>query len=194
MRTSTLAEQTAASSYLLPMALVCEMDLAVPLLLSSAVHDLTLNGSQYMGTRGFGKVEPIRDSAGEYSRLKFSIGGVPATHIALADSTDTAGKEVRIGVARFDPSTFQLISIRYRFVGKLDPIIITDVPASEGAAGTTTLEVTAESIASSLMRPVTSLYSDAEQQRLYPGDLFLQFVSDQAEMRVVWPAASWGRQ
>lgn len=188
MRTVTPEEQAAFSSYLLPMALYCEMDLAVPLLLTSAGIDLDLDGQEYLGTRGFGKCEAIRDSAGEYSRLRFSISGVPATHVALADATETSGKEVRMGVVFFNPSTYKLISKRLRFAGKLDPIIITDTPE------TTTLEVTAESLAASLMRPVTSLFSDGEQQRLYPGDLFFQFVSDQADMRVVWPAASWGRQ
>ena len=55
MRTSTPAEQNASAAYLLPMVIVCEMDLAVPLLLSGAVHDLQLNGQQYLGTRGLGK-------------------------------------------------------------------------------------------------------------------------------------------
>lgn len=188
MRSLTTAEQAAISSYALPVAMLLEMDLDTPLFMNSSGLDLELNGVEYLGSRGLGQIEAVRDTAGEYTQLKFTLSGVPPTHIALADATETSGREVRVKVAIFDPATVQVISTRTRFVGRLQPLIITDTPKG------TIIEATAESYAASLMRPVNSLFSDAEQQRLYPGDLFFQYVSDQAEMRVVWPAASWGRQ
>ena len=37
-------------------------------------------------------------------------------------------------------------------------------------------------------------YTDIDQQRLYPGDLFLQYVTDQAEKTIVWPKAEYFKQ
>jgi hypothetical protein len=37
----------------------------------------------------------------------------------------------------------------------------------------------------------STLYSDSEQRRLYSNDPSLQFMADQVEMRIVWPAATW---
>lgn len=188
MRSLTSAEQAVISAHAALLALLLEIDLTIPLYMNSSGLDLEIDGIEYLGSRGLGQIEAVQDSAGEFHALKFSLSGVPPTHIALADSIDTAGCEVRVKVALFDQATGQVISTRTRFVGKTEPLVITDTPKG------TILECTATSFASSLMRPVNSLFSDAEQQRLYPGDLFFQFVSDQADMRVQWPAASWGRQ
>lgn len=188
MRNLSTAEQAAINGYELQVALLLEMDLAAPLYMNSSGLDLTLNGVEYLGSRGLGQIDAVRDSAGEYTQLKFTLSGVPPTHIALADATETSGKEVRVKLAIFVDDSTQVISTRTRFVGRLQPLIITDTPKG------TVIEATAESYAASLMRPVNSLFSDAEQQRLFPGDLFFQYVSDQSEMRVVWPSAAWGRQ
>jgi len=188
MRTLSSEELLLIQAYALPVALVAEMDLDEPLRLNSSIYTLKLGEVPYDATRGFGSIEAIRTSAGEFPQLKFSISGVPPSHIALADDTNTAGKDVRVKLALFDPTNYKIASMRLLFDGTLEPLVITDGPE------TTTLEVVAESAATSLMRQITSLFSDAEQQRLYPDDLFFQFATDQADQKIVWPAASWGRQ
>jgi hypothetical protein len=184
----TPQEQAAISGSKVVAAALLEMDLAVPLYMNSSTWTLNSDGKEYIASMGIGEVEGIQNTAGEYTGLRFRLSGVPPAYVALADSVDTAGKGMRIKFALFDPETYQIISARVRFEGRLQPMVITDAPE----AGL--IEVNAESLAYSLMRPVTSLFSDAEQQRLYPGDLFFQFASEQADMRIVWPAASWGRQ
>lgn len=188
MRTLSAEELEIIQSYGFPLAVLVEMDLDEPLNLNSSIYQLRLGDVEYQATRGFGEIDEVRTSAGEFPQLKFAISGVPPSHIALADDTDTAGKDVRIKVAIFNPVTYKIVSTRLVFDGTLEPLVITDGPE------TARLEVTAESAAESLLRPITSLFSDAEQQRLYPGDLFFQFASDQADQKIVWPAASWGRQ
>ena len=59
------------------------------------------------------------------------------------------------------------------------------------SGGISTLTVTAEHSCIDLVRPATSLLSDAEQQRLNSGDLFLQFMADQVDQKIVWPAAAY---
>lgn len=67
-----------------------------------------------------------------------------------------------------------------------------DVMAIEGGPATATIKVSAEHAGIDLIRPTVSLYSDAEQRRLAANAPSLQYMADQQDMRVVWPAASWG--
>lgn len=188
MRTLTSAALAALSRSPLPLALLVEMDLTAPLYLNSSSLALTLNGTAYLGTAGLGKVEAVQESPAEVKQLKFELSGVPSTSIALALAEPVQGKAARIKLAIFDPDTYQLLDVRLRWAGRLD------VMAIEDGNGTAKLSVTAEHAGIDMLRPVTSLYTNAEQQRLHPGDPSFQYVADQAETRIVWPAASWGRR
>lgn len=188
MRTLTSAALAALSRSPVPLAVLVEMDLTAPLNLNTGSLTLALNGTTYLGTAGLGKIEAIQETAAEIRQLKFELSGVPSTSIALALAEPVQGKAVRIKLAIFDPDTYQILDTRLRWAGYLDVMSITD------GAGTATLSVTAEHAGIDLLRPATSLYSDAEQRRLYPGDLFFQYVADQADVRVIWPSASWGRK
>lgn len=188
MRTLTSAALAALSRSPLPLAALVEMDLTAPLNLNTGSLALTLNGTSYLGTAGLGKIEAIQETASEIRQLKFEMSGVPSTSISLALGEPVQGKAVRIKLAIFDPDTYQVLDTRLRWAGKLDVMSIND------GAGTAVLSITAEHAGIDLLRPATSLYSHAEQQRLHPGDLFFQYVADQADMRVTWPAASWGRK
>lgn len=173
---------------LVPIALLVEMDLSSQVLLNSANVDLTLSGLTYLGTRGLGKVEAIKETPAEVAQLKFEMSGVPSAQLALALAEPVQGKDVRIKFAIFDPATYQVLDATLRWAGKLDVMVIADGP------DTSTVAVTAEHAGIDLLRPVSSVYSNAEQQRLAPGDLFCQYVSDQAEQKIIWPAASWARR
>jgi hypothetical protein len=188
MRSLSGPTLAALAGGVLPLVLLVEMDLTVPLFVNSANLDLTLNGITYLGTKGLGKVEAIRETAAEMAQLRFELSGVPATNIALALAEPVQGKAVRIKRAVFDPATYQLLDVRLRWAGTLDVMAMSDGP------DTATISVTAEHAGVDLLRPVSTLYTQADQQRVAPGDLAFQFVSDQADQRVVWPAASWGRR
>lgn len=191
MRTLTAEEIAATTGYAVYPAWLFEFYLAQPVYLCSTVYDLqdeAFGGIVYLGRGGVGKVDDIRDSAGEFPQLKMTLSGVPDEYIALADDTNTAGCELVVKAALFRESDRKVISTRTRFVGTLEPMTIND--ADRGAA----LEVIAESDAHTLLRPLATLFTDAEQQRLYPGDLFFQYTADQADQKLIWPAASWGRQ
>ena len=86
--------------------------------------------------------------------------------------------------------SYQLADLHQRWLGRLDVFTIN----GGGRSGAAAIRVTAEPTAIDLMRPLVSLYSDAEQRRLHPGDPSLQYMVDQQDVRIVWPAASWGRR
>lgn len=72
--------------------------------------------------------------------------------------------------------------------GVIDTMAITE----DGS--TATVSVSAESAGLDLLRAVPTRYTDIDQQRLYPGDRFFEFVTAQAEKTIVWPAKEFFRQ
>ena len=186
MRTLTAAETAALQRNPLPLAVLVEMDLASGALnLNTASLDLAIGGVTYYGTRGLGKIDQVQDTPAEIRSLKFELSGVPSTAVALALSEPVQGKAVRIKLAILDPDTYAVLGTHLVWAGRLDVMAIEDGPA------TATLQVSAEHAAIDLLRTTPSLYSDAEQRRLYSNDPSLQYMADQVDMRVIWPAASW---
>lgn len=172
----------------LPMTILVEMDLTSTLYLNTSPLNLVVSGNTYLGTKKLGRIEPLQDTPAEAKGIRFEMSGVPSSQIGLARSERVQGREVRLKTCIFDPDTYLPLDVRLRWKGLLDVFVIEDGPV------TATLQVTAEHAGIDLMRPVTSLYSDAEQRRLYSNDPSLQYISDQTEMRIVWPAASFGRR
>jgi hypothetical protein len=189
VRTLSSAALAALQRTPLPIAVLVEMDLASgQLYLNTASVDLTIGGTIYYGTKGLGKIDSVQDNPAEVKQLSFQLSGVPSTEIALVLTEPVQGKPVRVKVAIFSPDTYQIIETEMRWAGLLD------VMAIEDSATTATIQVTAEHLGIDLIRPSGSLYSDAEQQRLHPGDPSLQFMADQVDVRVVWPAAAFFRK
>ena len=188
MRSLSAAEITALQSGNVPLAILVEMALSTPLNLNTSSLDLNIGGTTYYGTRGLGTIDAVQETPAEVKQLRFTMSGVPTASIALALTEPVQGKLVTLKLAIFDPATYQVLGSHTRWAGRMDVMSISD------GGGSATLTVTAEHAGIDLTRPGVSLYTDLEQQRLYPGDLFLQYLNDQVEQRIVWPAASWGRQ
>ena len=151
-------------------------------------NDLVVSGTTYYGTKGLGKVDPVTDTAAEVRGLSFELSGISTAMLATALAEPVQGKAVRIKVAMLDPSTYQVVDVRQHWSGQLDLMTIDE------SAGSSVIKVNAEHAGIDLLRPILSLYSDTEQRRLYPGDVSLQYMADQVEMRIVWPSREWGRK
>ena len=188
MRTLSPAALAALQRSPLPIAILVEMDLAAPLYLNTSSLDLVVGTNTYLGTAGLGRIEAIQDSPSEVKPLRFELSGVPTTSVSLALAEPVQGKAARVKLAIFDPDTYAVLATYLRWSGLLDVMAIEDGPA------TATIKVSAEHAGIDLIRPTVSLYSDAEQRRLAANDPSLQYMADQQDMRVVWPAASWGRK
>ena len=189
MRTLGPAALAALQRTPLPVALLVEMDLAsAPLYLNTSGVDLVLAGITYYGAKGLGKVNAVQDTPAEIKALSFELSGVQSTSIALVLTEPVQGRPVRIKLCIFDPDTYQPLEVEMRWAGVLDVMAISD-----GVPGAT-IQVSAEHIGIDLIRASGSLYSDAEQQRLHPGDPGLQYMADQVDMRIVWPTAAFFKQ
>lgn len=188
MRTLSTAALAALQRSPLPLAILVEMDLTTPLYLNTSGMDLNIAGVTYTGAGSLGRIGAIQDSPAEIKGLAFELSGVPSEMMALALAEPVQGKAVRIKLCLFDPDTYQPLDVRLRWAGLLDVMSIEDgMPLA-------TLQVSAEHSGIDLLRGHASLYSDAEQRRLNPGDPSLQYMADQVDMKIIWPAASWGRK
>jgi hypothetical protein len=188
MRTFSAAALTAIQSGTVPLSVLIEMDLSTPLLMNTSVLNLTVGASTYLGVGLVGTIEPVSDSPAEIKPLQFQLSGAPSAQISLALQEPVQGKAVRLKLAIYDPATYALIEADQIWAGLLDVMSIED------GEKTATISVSAEHAGIDLLRPIVSLYDNAEQQRLFPGDLFWQFNADQVEMRIVWPTAAFFRQ
>ncbi|WKB52316.1 hypothetical protein [Eleftheria terrae] len=188
MRTLTPAAHAALSSGRVVIAQLIYLGLSQPVYLNTTGWDLQWNGSTWRGAAGIGSIDVIEDSPGEIKGLSLELSAVHASDIALALAEPLQGRPVEIRTAIFDPDSLQVLDAPVEWAGRLDTAALAE---SGGAAR---MAVTAEHIGIDLLRSTVMRYSDAEQRRLFPGDRGLEYVSDQAEQNIVWPAASFHRR
>ena len=185
MRAISGAAATALTAPLVPMAVLIDMALTSPLRLCTGGWNLVWSANTYTAVGGLGQIEPMAENAGEPRGLRFQISGVPASMVALALAEPVQGKACTVYVAIFDPATYQILDAAIEWAGTLDTMVL----GEDGS--TATITVTAEHAGLDLLRAVPVRYTDIDQQRLYPGDLGFQYVTDQADQTITWPAASF---
>jgi hypothetical protein len=188
MRTITTAAADVLAGPLVPCAALVQMDLSSTVRLCTGGHNLTYSAQAYSAVGGLGNVGAAQEAGGTPQGLQFTLSGVPASQVALALAEPVQGKACTIRLAVLDPATYAVLDAPVEWAGTLDTMTLADEP---GAASIT---VTAEHAGVDLLRAVPVRYSDTDQQRLFAGDLGFQFVTDQANRTIVWPAASFFRR
>lgn len=187
MRTITPAAESALAQPSVPLVQLVRMqfpggDVAI----NSSNWNLVWDSVTYLGAAGLGKVASIDDSPGEIKGLQFEMSAVSATQIGLAldDADQWQGVPITIRTAILDGS-YQVVDAPVEWSGFGDTMTLSE----DGE--TATVSATAESSAVDLLRGHPLTYSDADHQTLYPGDRAFEYVVDQADQTVVWPAKTW---
>lgn len=189
MRTLSSPGLAALQAISTPIVLFVEMQLASPLYLNISSWDIDWAGKTWLGTKNFGSIEPITQTTTDTPGLRFQLSGVPNDLIAIAlAEPPVQGKACNIYVGIMDPDSYVLLDITLEWAGRLDTMTV-----REDGAGAV-IQVTAEHVGIDLLRAAPTRYTDADQQRLYPGDKGLEFVTDSAAQEIVWPASSFFRQ
>jgi hypothetical protein len=185
----SLAAPTLAALAQPSVPLVQLIHLAFPsgaIALNSSTWTLEWAGVTYLGAYGLGTVSTIEDGPGEVRGLQFRLSGVAAQQISLAlDGADEwQGVPVTVRTAILN-ADYQVVDAPVDWTGYGDTMGISE------DGGTAVVEATAESSAVDLLRGNPSTYSDADQRAKYPADRAFEYVVDQADQPVVWPAKSW---
>jgi hypothetical protein len=169
------------------MVVLIRMALTQDVFIATGRDDIDWGGNTYLGGTAAG-IEQIRDQTGEVVGLSFALSGVPVEMIAIAMAEPIRGKLATVSLALMRPEDEAIMDVLLLWTGNLDQMPI--IESNE----TATINVTAEHRGMYFARPKGLMYSDADQQRLYPGDRCLEFLTAQSAHQDIWPAASWGRQ
>lgn len=191
MRTLPSPSTSAIAQANVGVVIFVEMDFASGFVrVCSAGHSMSALGETFLGVGRFGEIEPVREGeGGEVSGLSFDLSGVPSQYIATALGEQYQGRAVRVYVGFLAlPNHSMVADPTLEWEGRMDTMTVVD----EG--GTSRIQVKAEHELYDAERPNTVNWSDEEQQRRFPGDLFLQYVAQMSTREIVWPAASFGRQ
>lgn len=181
MRTTTGAIDTALAGSNVPMVVFVEMDFPSGFLrINNSAQSFDWNGYSWLGIGSLGSIDQITESSDMAANgIALSISGIPSENVALALGQKYQGRSCKVWFALLD-SSYQVIadpigSFNYR----MDTM---DIELGE----TATIRVSAESRLVDWERANVTRYTDEEQQKLYPGDLGLQFVPQMAEKELRW--------
>lgn len=144
--------------------------------------DLTLGDTLFLGVGGLGAVTVVDESSELRAYdLSVSLSGVPRDSVALALTQQYQGRPGTVWEILLDPTTWRPVAEPIRFFrGRMDRL---DVTTGE----TATVSVRMVNRLADWERQRVRRYTDQEQQRRFPGDRGLRFVSATAEKSIEWP-------
>lgn len=146
---------------------------------NSTPTDITIDGNLYRGVGELGRIGPAKESTEvQADRITVALTGIDPALIATALADHYQGRRGTIYHGLLDED-HQAVGTYIAFRGRMDTM-----PIEMGK--TATIEVTIASRLADWSRPRGSRYTDEEQQRRYPGDLGLQFVSATVEKELNW--------
>ena len=168
--------------------LLLEMDLTSTVYLAALDRDLEWGGHTYKGTYHLGSVEELNDAPGEIKPVRFMLSGVDQAFLNIARVEPIKNRRARLLLAVLDPDTHQVVSVLPLRTGSLDQMPI------EFNGGECTIGATANHRGVTYARPKPVRYTDADQQRLHPGDTSMRFVAMQSQKQLTWPSVDFYKQ
>lgn len=157
-----------------------------------AADDVDAEGGIYLGIGMVGDIPPLRQLVGGIAeRVDFALSGVDETTMALANEDASLVKDalVNVGIVFFDEDWQAVAPPSWLWDGTADVI-----EQEADGAGEQIVRAVKLSVGSAFMdrtRVSLGYYTDADQQRRYPGDTFCARVAGYAiDSTIVWPAPS----
>lgn len=188
MRTIDSSAQAELEGRDVALAVLVFMDLTEPMRLCSAGRDIEFDGDTYQALGDLGSVEPIKDSIGEIKGLRFMLSGVSNDNLVIALDELIKNKAVAVRLAVLHPDTHAVLDAVLLWSGTLDQMPI------EFGKTTSVINVTSQHRGVTYSRVKALRYTNADQQRLFPGDTSLRFVAEQAGHQDIWPARGFFAQ
>ena len=180
MRTLAGPASTASQSGRLSCVLFVEMQMSATLYFNTTSANIDWNGHTWVGCGPLGSIEEIEDAPGPYKSLRFTLSGVPTSLTAIALAEQIKGKPCKVYLGLCDADTWQVLDVVNQWAGRMDQMPIHE----EGES--LTIGVVAEHPGTLYSRPKPLRMTDADHQRLYPGDTSFRFLVDQANHLDAW--------
>ena len=137
-------------------------------------------GLEFVGVGKFGGVDAVEESAElQAISLAFGVTGVSPEFIATALGEQYRGRSAIVYVAFLDESGILVDEPVKLWAGRMDTM-----PIQLGQVGT--VKIKAENKLADWERARVQRYTNEEQQRLFPSDKGLEFVSQTTEKQLIW--------
>lgn len=157
---------------------------SLTLKMTSGSNDIVYNSETYTpGT--LGAISPVTEQGLNNSAVGITFSGVDLSTLAAAASQDFLNSPVMVRIIPHDDDWLPVGDGILLFDG-----FTSDAP-SISYGSTSEVGVTCKGKFAALDRARSERYSDAEQQRKYPGDLGMQYAASVANKEVIWPASSF---
>jgi hypothetical protein len=159
----------------------------------TASFSFSWNGFSWVGMGGIVSLEAIRETTDvEAVGLKASVAGfdtsIAPSPVALALTSNVQGRTCKIWLGIMNPNYTLKGNPTLEFQGYIDNLIIVE------DQGTATMTINMESRFAAILRPNVRRYTDRDQQQVYPGDRYFEFLPQMREKVIVFPTAQAQRR
>lgn len=152
----------------------------------SGYGDLTFAGATYQGVGALGSISAVKEQPGiKSSSLSLQINGIKPEIVALALAEPYLNRSALVHIQMLDDQDRPLIATPLMiYKGTLDSI--------DGTMGSTgEIQIQIKSRLADWERPRKLRYTDADQQKLYPGDMGMEYIPQLSQRQLVWPKAAF---
>ncbi len=152
----------------------------------SGFGNIILDGITYLGLGHLGSIGQIHEETGiKSSGVSVGVSGIKQEVVGMLLGQAYLNRKAYIYFVPVDDSNRPIVASPYLlFRGTMDSI---DGQMGAGAGFTVTLK----SRLADWERPRKCLYTDVEQQRLYPEDLGMEFIAQLSQKKIIWPRAAF---
>ena len=145
----------------------------ITIALWGGVGNLVYNADTYIGAGDLGEVGPVGgDASLRADSVQLKLSGIDATLIGEAQDVTHQGAPVTVYIAFFDSNWAVIADPVTVFTGIVDTM---QIAVEEGKM---TILLNADSYMRLIFRTMTRRRTNADQQQIFSGDKFFEFVSD----------------
>lgn len=182
--TTATATQFQASAFK-PLTLV-EIDYAsAPVRLHSGIGNITFGGNTYTGTGSLGAVSTLTETLDESANGCTLTLSAASAIISLCLTEDARGRPVKVWIGAQDMTTDALIADPALMFSGLVAAMSHEDDGTSGSISIACVDETGDQ-----ERPLERRLTNEDQQRLHPGDVGLEYVTDLPNMTFTWGNAA----
>jgi hypothetical protein len=152
---------------------------------NSSFNDIDYDGKTYIAAGNLGTISATEEKGGVQSAgLTVTMSGVYPAMVAALVGEPYLNRPAFIYMAVLGTDdSFNSADVRLMFAGKMDAI-----SGTQGENPSFTVSI--RSRLSDWERGRTLRYTDADQQKLYPGDRGMEYIPQLSQTNIIWPRAA----
>lgn len=153
---------------------------------NSGMKDLIFDGATYRAAGHLGAISQIQETQGiKAAGITITMSGIKPEILAMVKDHPFLDRKCYVYLAAVDENfTFDSSKCVMVFRGSLDSM--------NGTVGNTaSITMGVKSRLADWERPRRLRYTDADQQKLYPGDAGMEFIPQLSQKKLIWPRAAF---